>query len=202
MLRKEWSAIDEGYRDQLLEGIATAARRQQRLVEDLLDVSRAEAGGFRVERTPFALRPVLERAIAEVQDRYPGQRVELHGPEAVEAEGDAGRTQQILVNLLDNAAKYSPEGSPVTVSWDLEDGQVVVRVRDHGLGISEEGREQLFTRFGRLGGSTARARHSGTGLGLYLSRLLARAMEGELDVESTGPRGSTFRLLLPAAPQT
>jgi signal transduction histidine kinase len=90
----------------------------------------------------------------------------------------------------------------VTVSWGLEDGWVVVRVRDQGLGIPQEGREQLFTRFGRLAGSTARARQSGTGLGLYLSRLLARAMEGELDLESTGPHGSTFKLLLPSAPQT
>jgi signal transduction histidine kinase len=194
--------MGEERRNRALEGIAAAAGRQQRLVHDLLDVSRAEAEGFSCERQPFALRPVLERAVAEVQNRYHGQRVELHGPAAVVAEGDAGRTQQILVNLLDNAAKYSPEGSAVTASWDLADGRVVVRVRDHGLGIPEQGRERLFTRFGRLAGSTARTRHSGTGLGLYLSRLLAHAMEGELDLESTGPQGSTFRLLLPGAPQT
>jgi signal transduction histidine kinase len=145
---------------------------------------------------------VLERAAEEVRDRYHGQRVDLDGPDAAVAQADAGRTQQILVNLLDNAAKYSPEGRWVTVSWDLEDRRVVLRVRDHGLGIPEEGREQLFTRFGRLAGSTARARHGGTGLGLYLSRLLARAMEGELSLESTGPQGSTFRLLLPGALQT
>jgi signal transduction histidine kinase len=75
-------------------------------------------------------------------------------------------------------------------------------VRDQGLGVPEAGREQLFTRFGRLAGSTARPRHGGTGLGLYLSRMLARAMGGELDLESTGPHGSIFRLLLPGAPQT
>jgi signal transduction histidine kinase len=202
LLRKQWPAMDDGHRDRLLEGIASAASRQHRLVEDLLTVSRAEAEGFRCERAPFALRPVLERAVAEVQDRYPGQRVELQGSDAVVAEGDAGRTQQILVNLLDNAAKYSPEGSPVAVSWGLEDGWVVVRVRDHGLGIPEEGREQLFTRFGRLAGSTARPRYSRTGLGLYLSRMLAQAMRGELDLESTGPHGSTFRFLLPGVPRT
>jgi signal transduction histidine kinase len=202
LLRKQWSTFDEEHRNRSLEGIASAANRQQRLVEDLLDVSRAEAEGFLCERTPFALRPVLERAAEEVQDRYHGQRIALQGPDAMATVGDAGRTQQILVNLLDNAAKYSPEGSPVRVSWGLEAGWVAVRVRDQGLGIPEEGREQLFTRFGRLKGSTARARHSGTGLGLHLSRLLARAMGGELDLESTGPDGSTFRLSLPSAPKT
>jgi signal transduction histidine kinase len=184
----------------LLEGIAAAARRQHRLVEDLLDVSRAESEGFHCEHTPFALRAVLARAIGEVQDRYHDQRVDLQGPDNVVAEGDAGRTQQILFNLIDNAAKYSPEGSPLTVSWGLEDRWLVVRVRDRGLGIPEEGREQLFTRFGRLGSAT-RAGRSGTGLGLYLSRMLARAMDGELELESTGPDGSTFRLSLPGAPQ-
>jgi signal transduction histidine kinase len=200
VLRKQWSRFDEEDRDRILEGIAAASKRQQRLVEDLLDVSRAEAEGFHCERQAFALRPVLERVAAEVQDRYAGQRINLQGPDAAVAVGDAGRTQQILVNLVDNAAKYSPEGNPVTVLWGQEDGRLVVQVRDFGLGIPEAGREQLFTRFGRLKGSTARARHSGTGLGLYLSRLLARAMGGELDLESTGPDASTFRLLLPSEP--
>jgi PAS domain S-box-containing protein len=201
LLRKQWSTLDEAHRDRILGGIAAAANRQQRLVQDLLDVSRAEAEGFHCERQPFALRPALERAATEVQDRYPGQCIDLQGLDAV-VEGDAGRTQQILVNLIDNAAKYSPEGNPVTVSWGQEVGQLVVRVRDYGLGIPEAGREQLFTRFGQLAGSAARAGRGGTGLGLYLSRLLARAMGGELDLESTGPQGSTFRLLLPCAPQT
>jgi PAS domain S-box-containing protein len=202
VLRKQWSRFDEEDRDRILEGIGAAAKRQQRLVEDLLDVSRAEVEGFRCERQPFALRPVLERVVAEVQDRYRGQRIDLQGPDEVAAEGDAGRTQQILINLIDNAVKYSPEGNPVTVSWGQEAGQLVVRVRDYGLGISETGREQLFTRFGQLAGSAARAGGSSTGLGLYLSRLLARAMGGELDLESTGPHGSTFRLLLPSVLQT
>jgi PAS domain S-box-containing protein len=202
LLRQQWSRVGEEDRDRILEGIAAAAKRQQRLVDDLLDVSRAEAEGFHCERAPFALRPVLERAATEVQDRYPDQRIDLRGPDAAVAEGDAGRTQQILINLLDNAAKYSPEGNPVMVSWGEEDGQLVARVRDYGLGIPEAGREQLFTRFGQLAGSAARAGRSGTGLGLYLSRLLARAMGGELDLESTGPHGSTFRLMLPSAPQT
>jgi signal transduction histidine kinase len=75
---------------------------------------------------------------------------------------------------------------------------VAVRVVDRGPGVPTEGRERLFARFGRLEGSAIRAGHVGTGLGLYLSRELARAMGGELDLEATGQQGSTFRLRLPA----
>lgn len=73
----------------------------------------------------------------------------------------------------------------------------VIRVRDHGPGIQEAGRDTLFTRFGRMPGSHVRAGHVGTGLGLYLGRHLAEAMDGELTLESTGPGGSTFALRLP-----
>ena len=105
--------------------------------------------------------------------------------------------EQVLVNLLDNAAKYSPEGSPVEVRWADEDGMIAVRVPDHGPGIPDEGRGVLFTRFRRVPGSRMRAGRVGTGLGLYLGRAYADAMGGRLDLESTGEDGSTFCLRLP-----
>jgi signal transduction histidine kinase len=109
------------------------------------------------------------------------------------------RTMQVLANLLDNAAKYSPEDSPITVNWAVEDQMVALRVIDRGSGVPEEGRDQLFSRFGRLTGSRIRAGRVGTGLGLYLSRRLAIAMGGDIDLEATGSSGSTFRVRLPIA---
>jgi signal transduction histidine kinase len=106
---------------------------------------------------------------------------------------------QVLTNLLDNAAKYSPEGSPISISWRAEGNMVVTRVRDQGPGVPVEGREHLFTRFGRIPGIVPRSGRVSTGLGLYLSRRLAKAMGGDLDLELTGPQGSIFRLRLPAA---
>jgi signal transduction histidine kinase len=106
---------------------------------------------------------------------------------------------QILVNLLDNAAKYSPEQAPVGVGWEPDGALAVVRVRDHGSGIAEEGRDRLFTPFGRVLGSRIRSGRVGTGLGLYVSRGLAQVAQGDLDLESTSPAGTVFRLTLPRA---
>ena len=100
---------------------------------------------------------------------------------------------------MDNAAKYSAEGSPIVVSWEPDGGCAILRVRDYGPGIPKQGREGLFTRFGRIAGSRTRAGRVGTGLGLYLGRQLAEAISGSLDLETTGPEGSTFRLCLPLA---
>ena len=109
--------------------------------------------------------------------------------------GDAEWLVRILVHLLDNATKYS-EGRPVVVSWEAEGELAVVRVHDQGPGIPEQGRELLFTCFGRNAGRI-RAGRVGTGLGLFLGRRLAQALGGDLDLEATGPAGSTFRLSIP-----
>jgi signal transduction histidine kinase len=203
LLRARWAEMDDGRRLAGLGRIMAAANRQQRLVEDLLLLAQVEAG--RSERISEAstVASLVQQAVIEVRESYGDQRIDLAGPDGQSVWADAARTVQIMVNLLDNAAKYSPERSPIAVSWGQEGEMVVVRVRDHGPGIPQhtQGRVQLFTRFGRIPGSRMRAGRVGTGLGLYLSRQLARAMGGEVDLEATGPEGSTFRLRLPALPR-
>ncbi|MGH2410630.1 MAG: sensor histidine kinase, partial [Chloroflexota bacterium] len=130
---------------------------------------------------------------------YPGQRIDLVGSADLPACADLERMVQILVNVLDNAAKYSPEGSPIAVAWAREGREAVVRVRDRGSGIPPLGREQLFSRFGRMPGSRTRAGRVGTGLGLHLGRQIAEAMGGSLELEETSPSGSIFRLRVPLA---
>jgi two-component system sensor histidine kinase KdpD len=123
----------------------------------------------------------------------------VFGPADVRVNADPDRALQILVNLLDNAAKYSAEGSPIAITWELELEMVVFRVHDEGAGIPDEARSQLFGRFGRIPGSRIRSGRVGTGLGLYLGRRLARSMGGDLDLEASSPSGSVFRLSLPAS---
>ena len=199
LLEARWDVTGDAHRRETVGKIVASARRQQRLVEDLLLLSRLEGRALEVRRAPVPVGPLVGRASEEVRLSYPGQAVDLAGPPGLLVLTDSDRLVQVLANLIDNAAKYSPEGNSVAVGWRPEGGQAAIRVRDRGPGIADAHRGVLFTRFGRVPGSRIRAGHVGTGLGLYLSRQLAEAMDGTLDLESTGPQGSTFALRLPLA---
>ena len=200
LLEERWDQIDEKVRRERVHRIVGAANRQLKLVEELLLLSRLGAGELEIQSLACPVAALAQRAIAELEGIYRQQQVLVAGGAGTMILADWGRALQIIVNLLDNAAKYSPEGSPVRLTWQEEGGMVAIRVQDGGLGVPEQGRERLFSRFGRLPGSQTRAGRVGTGLGLYLSRHLAEAMDGTLDLEASGADGSTFRLRLPAAP--
>ena len=199
LLQARWAQMDDGQRLRQIDRIALSATRQRRLVDDLLLLSRTDAEGLVAICRPLVLGPVVERAGEEARAIYRNQRIDLTGAADLHVLADPDRTVQILTNLLDNAAKYSPEGSPIEVEWREVGGVAEVRVRDYGPGVPEEGRIRLFTQFGRIPESRIRAGRVGTGLGLYIGRMLAGAMGGELELEATGPAGSTFRLRLPVA---
>jgi signal transduction histidine kinase len=197
LLQTHWARFDDAARLDWISRISRSARRQQRMVEELLLLSRIELGVAVSAKEPAPLANLVARAADDVRASYHGQLIDTHGPPNLMVLADSDRTVQILVNLLDNAAKYSPEGAPIEVTWARAGTQAEVLVRDWGSGIPAEGRERLFTQFGRVQGSQIRDGHIGTGLGLYLGRGLARAMGGELDLAETGPDGTVFRLLLP-----
>jgi len=202
LLEARWGATEDAHRRATVRKIVASAHRQQRLVDDLLQLSRLDSASPDVRLVPTALRPLLARAAEEVRLSYPGQGVDLAGPPGLLVLADGDRVLQVAANLVDNAAKYSPEGSMVAVGWQAEGEWAAVRVRDHGLGIPDSHRGVLFSRFGRVPGSRIRSGHVGTGLGLYLSRRLTTAMGGELALESSGPEGSTFLLRLPLVPDS
>jgi signal transduction histidine kinase/ligand-binding sensor domain-containing protein len=199
LLRTHWPRLDDAARLSWINRIAAATQRQRRLVEELLLVSRIDLGALINTIEVVPLITLVERAADEVRINYPDQQIAIEGPAPLMVRADPDRALQILMNLLDNAAKYSPEGAPIRVTWAHDGVHAEVLVRDGGTGIPAEGRERLFTRFGRISGSQMRDGHVGTGLGLYLGRSLARAMGGEVELASTGPTGSVFRFLLPLA---
>ena len=199
LLKSRWAQLSEAQRLDHVERIAAAANRQHRLVADLLLSSHVDNDILVVRTRTVLLAGPIHGAAREVRVAYRDQRIQVEGPATLGVRADSDRLQQIVGNLMDNAAKYSPEGSPIAVDWRAEGGMGVIRVRDHGPGIQEAGRDKLFTRFGRMPGSHIRSGHVGTGLGLYLGRHLAKAMDGELSLESTGSGGSTFALRLPLA---
>jgi PAS domain S-box-containing protein len=182
-----------------LNMIVSAASRQQRLVKDLLQMSKLDLGVLATESHVLDVERHVRQAVTELHGSYPTQRVDMRGPRELRSIGDGGRVLQILINLLDNAVKYSPEDSPIEVTWQAEGSMAAFRVTNYGPGVPLAGRERLFTRFGKLAGTKARAGRGGSGLGLYLSRRFAEVMGGTLDLEATGAEGSTFRLRLPLA---
>jgi PAS domain S-box-containing protein len=180
--------------------IATALR----LISDLLELARAEAGQLEIE----CVATGVAQAAREVADDFRAQAaaaglaVEVRAPEEMRADTDPTRLRQILANLLSNAVKYAPQGQ-VTLDAELRQGGgprpgawVALCVADTGPGIPEDKREQIFQEFTRLDPEA----QQGAGVGLAISRRIARLMGGDLTVESEPGRGSSFTLWLPPAP--
>jgi PAS domain S-box-containing protein len=185
--------------------VARQMRKLARLVDDLLDVSRIKSEKIAVKRKPLDLRDVARRCVESIQASEAGQRHELlflADAEPVVVEGDRVRLEQILGNLLDNAAKYSPAGSPIRLIVEREGGQAVVRVQDCGIGLAPETLETIFDPFVQLEISPDRPRR-GLGVGLAVTRALVERHGGTITATSAGlGHGSEFAVRLPlsAAP--
>ena len=176
------------------------ARHMTRLVDDLLDVSRVTTGMITLAREPCRLADVLDQAIETTQPLLEGRRQELvvKQPETpLVVEGDPLRLTQIVIGLLNNAARFSPEGAPIRLSTFREGRDAVIKVADEGIGISQELLPRVFDLF--LQGDETRGRtEGGLGIGLTLVRGLAEMHGGSVEARSPGPgRGSTFYVRLP-----
>jgi K+-sensing histidine kinase KdpD len=197
ILEGHWTDLSDDQRRQRVQRVVAAANRLKRLINDLLRVTTFDAAATTLARQPIQVWDIATRAIEVVNASYASQVINAAGEHDLRALADPSHTEQILINLLDNAAKYSEEGSPIEIHWVREAQCAAIRVRDHGPGVPEKGRDVLFSRFGRIAGSRMRAGRVGTGLGLYLGREYADAMGGSLDLDTTGPDGSEFCLRLP-----
>lgn len=181
----------------LLERLQGQAKRLSRLVVDLLDVSRLERGTVSISKTSCDIVSLIQAAIEEVSLQSPGRHFELSKPNtAVLVELDPVRITQVLSNLLDNAAKYTPLESTIEVLLEVIPDRVRVSVHDHGAGISEEQQLTLFKPFMR-GASDQEERIGGLGLGLYVCARLIHLHGGSIGVHSQPGVGSTFYFDLP-----
>ena len=173
------------------------------MINDMLDVSRIEAGMMRLTLAPVALAPLVAHCAAMVAPAAAlgDIRVTVHlddSAEAARVQGDETRIKQVLSNLLSNAVKYNQPGGQVTISSRLSAShQLQIRVHDTGLGLSSAQLAELFQPFNRLGRELSDS--EGTGIGLVISRRLAELMGGGIDVESQPGEGTTFALTLPLA---
>jgi signal transduction histidine kinase len=165
------------------------------MLEQMLEAARLEEGHLELNKKRGDVVEITDRAIDGVKMLLRGHDLKVDEPaEPVEADLDPDRFQMVVRNLLSNAAKYSPAGSAITVRIRSKDGMATVAVIDKGVGISPEDQANLFTRFGRVQ-STQHVQ--GTGLGLWLSKEIARMHDGDLTVQSNVGSGSTFVLAVP-----
>jgi two-component system, OmpR family, phosphate regulon sensor histidine kinase PhoR len=184
----------------MVEIIHRQSERLSELVEDLLELSRLEAREMIFQRTQVPLALAVSRAAEGVRPKAEGknQQLGLHVPPNLVALGDTRAIEQVLLNLLDNAVKYTPAGGRVDVDGAYEGGRCVVRVRDTGVGIEPKHLSRIFERFYRVDKGRSRDM-GGTGLGLSIVKHLMGAMDGEVKVESQPNAGSTFVIFLPTA---
>jgi signal transduction histidine kinase len=176
--------------------IASAGRHLLGLIDDLVDLEAVERDAIAVEHEPLDLADVARRAAGLLSVRANDKDMRIEQPdlgEAALAIGDFRRALQVLVNLIGNAVRFGPSGSTVRVSVESRDGVASILVADQGRGITLEDAAKLFTKFERLG-----AREPGTGLGLYISRRLARAMGGDIAIDHRPGDGARFVFTLPA----
>jgi two-component system phosphate regulon sensor histidine kinase PhoR len=186
-------------RAQYLDVIARNARRMSALIDDLLTLSRIEGGRFVLEPSELDVRRVVETVLEDFQPRFAERAIEahLHAGAIPACFADHSALEQILSNLLSNAARYSNAGSRLDLTLEPIDGFVEFRVRDTGIGIPKEDLGRIFERFYRVDASRSRALGS-TGLGLSIVKHLVSAMGGEIRVESEPGNGSEFTFTLPS----
>jgi two-component system sensor histidine kinase MtrB len=181
-----------------LDTVTRKGEEMSRLVTMMVEIARMEDGRFELDTAPIDLRDVA-REVVGVWAPLIGEAhvVTLDtGATPLTVDGDHDRLSTTLGNLLDNAAKYSPPGTPIAVRCAADGGRATVSVTDHGSGLSAEDLTVLFTRFGRV--VNAENSHvGGVGLGLWLTREIARMHGGDIEVQSERGAGSTFILNLP-----
>jgi signal transduction histidine kinase len=211
-LRTPLAAI-KGYMEGLIDGVLPAspetfqqvyaeADRLQRLVNDLQELSRMEAGAFQLELKPVAIPALVEDVVNRLSRQYEEKGVALHvemPDDLPPVLADADRVTQVLINLTGNALQFTPPGGAVRILAAHEKNEVKVSVVDSGIGINAEHLAHLFDRFYRVDKSRTRA-SGGSGIGLTIARSLIRAHGGRIWAESQGEgKGSVFHFTLPAA---
>jgi signal transduction histidine kinase len=199
---------DEDQRQQCYDHLVRESGRLERLVEELLDFGRLEEGQYHFRFEPVELSSLVSDVVSAFAQHSGarGHRVDFSGHMHLEARVDRAAFTRALWNLLDNAAKYSPDADTIWVELSVDEGRpmkgrptnqhAVIRVRDQGFGIEPGEQAQIFGKFVR--GSSAGVRDvSGTGLGLAMVRHIVTAHGGQISVESEPHKGSTFALTLP-----
>ncbi len=189
-----------GYDEESLNAVYREAERMSRMANDLLLLARADNGELKIELTPIDLDPIVlevyEQSILLAKGR--DLKIRLDEIDEVRINGNADRLKQLLLNLVSNAIKFTPDGGTITLALAERDGKAMLEVRDTGIGISPEDQKRIFDRFFQADNSRVhRSEHDGAGLGLSIARWIADAHHATIQVESELGKGTTFRVWIP-----
>jgi signal transduction histidine kinase len=196
LLERMFGELNER-QDEYVRDIRDSGRHLLELINEILDLSKVEAGRMELEPTELSLPELLEQGLALVRERAARQRLTVAldiASDVREVWADEIKLKQVVVNLLTNAVKFTPEGGRVSVAAVVAGGEVVVTVRDTGIGIAPEDQARIFEAFQR---GDRRASTEGTGLGLTLSKRFVELHGGRVWVESAVGSGSTFAFTIP-----
>jgi len=185
--------------DEYLKDIYASGQHLLSLINDILDLSKIEAGRMELAPAPFHLPTALENAVTLVKERAARHGITLEldlDPRLGELVGDERKIKQVLLNLLSNAVKFTPEGGRISLKAGRRDGAVAISVTDTGIGIAPEDQAAIFEEFRQVGSDETR-KQEGTGLGLTLAKKFVELHDGRMWVESELGRGSTFTFTLP-----
>ena len=182
-----------------LESALTQARRQGTLIDELLDATRLRSGQLTLRRRRLNLIDLVREVVGTAQMLAKGQTIAVAAPDdPIPIDGDPGRLEQVLLNLLTNAIAYAKGTDRIEVTVGLRDGDGEVAVRDFGPGIAPEAMGRIFERFGRVPDATG-SHSGGLGLGLYIARQIVREHDGDIVASSTPGAGALFTVRLPLA---
>jgi K+-sensing histidine kinase KdpD len=189
--------LDDREREDFTRMVALEAERLNRLVSNLLELTRLEAGKVTVKRVPQAIDEVIGTTLYRLERQLEGRRIETSVPEDVPlAAFDPVLLEQVFTNLLENAVKYTPAGTPIDISVRRENSRMVVDVADRGPGVPPGEEEKVFERLYRGDGDRRSA--GGVGLGLTICRAIITAHDGKIWLENRPGGGAVFRFTLPA----
>ena len=179
-----------------VERTLVQVQKLDNLIVDLLDLSKIESGKLKFNKKPFTFETTLSNAVEMIRQTYPDYTIERKGTANVEVYGDETRIEQVIINYLTNAVKYSPDNKEVQIDAGIQpDGQVYVRVKDYGIGIDKDNQPHVFSKFYRV--EEAANRFQGLGIGLYICAEIIRRHEGVFGVESEPGQGATFFFSVP-----
>lgn len=167
------------------------------LTNNILVSSQLDSKGFEAEKEELNLSALLKDCLHDLKKRFPDRTVDSHVQEDIDIKGDPLLLQILINNLLENAVKYSPTESPLSVSLKQNSGDILLDVADQGPGIPDKEKKKIFERFYRIGNESTRTT-KGTGLGLYLCQRIAKDHHASIEVKDNHPKGTLFTIIFAA----